>query len=134
MKTKSYNNHITYFLLIIFIAFNNSFAQKPKNRIAKIVIDSLQLKNYKAALKLEIETSLKIEPGVLMLHAVTNISKPNHFTIFETYANEAAYQSHIKSAHFVKYKSETSKMVQFLELIEVEPLLEKKGNKKGKLK
>ncbi len=134
MKTKSYLNYIFCFILINFFSFNNSFAQKPKNRIAKIVVDSLQLENYKAALKLEIATSLKIEPGVLMLHAVSDISKPNQFTIFETYANEAAYQSHIKSAHFLKYKTETSKMVQFLELIEVEPLFTKNTKKTLKKK
>ena len=40
-------------------------------RLAKLQIDSAQLESYKAALKEEIETSLRLEPGVLTLYAVS---------------------------------------------------------------
>jgi hypothetical protein len=38
-------------------------------RIAELEIDSGQLEAYKLALKEEIETSIRIEPGVLTLYA-----------------------------------------------------------------
>ena len=92
-------------------------------RIAKLVIDSAQVTTYNAFLKEEIETSVRVEPGVLTLYAVSEKNRPTHITILEIYANEAAYQAHIKTPHFLKYKNGTSKMVKSLELAEGVPLV-----------
>jgi quinol monooxygenase YgiN len=43
--------------------------------------------------------------------------------IFETYKDEAAYESHLQTPHFKKYKAETQGMVKSLKLIETEPIL-----------
>jgi quinol monooxygenase YgiN len=37
------------------------------------------------------------------LYAVADKKKPTHITIFETYADTAAYRSHIETPHFKKY-------------------------------
>ncbi|HEV8515872.1 MAG TPA: putative quinol monooxygenase [Cyclobacteriaceae bacterium] len=92
-------------------------------RMAKLVIDPAQLENYKSFLKEEIETSLRVEPGVLTLYAVSEKENPNHITIFEIYASNEAYKSHIQTPHFLKYKNATKDMVKSLELIDVDPLL-----------
>jgi 4-carboxymuconolactone decarboxylase len=92
-------------------------------RLAKIIIDTEQLENYKAALKEEIETSVRLEPGVLTLYAVSEKEHPAHITILEIYADKKAYQSHIQTPHFIKYKTETKEMVKSLELIETIPLI-----------
>jgi 4-carboxymuconolactone decarboxylase len=63
------------------------------------------------------------EPGVLTLYAVFEKERPNHLTILEMYADEAAYQAHIKTPHFLKYKQGTLAMVQELELLETDPLI-----------
>jgi hypothetical protein len=42
----------------------------PMVRIAELQIDPTHLDAYKAALKLEIEASIRLEPGVLTLYAV----------------------------------------------------------------
>jgi quinol monooxygenase YgiN len=39
------------------------------------------------------------------------------------YASASAYQAHLQSEHFKKYKSATAGMVKSLRLIETEPLL-----------
>ena len=91
-------------------------------RLAKLVIDSTQLETYKAILKEEIETSLKVEPGVLTLYAVAEKNRPTHITILEIYASIDAYQKHIQTSHFLKYKNGTTNMVKSLELVETEPL------------
>ena len=39
------------------------------------------------------------------------------------YAGTAAYQAHLQSAHFLKYKTQTVHMVKSLKLIETEPIL-----------
>ena len=56
---------------------------KPMVRLAKLVIDSVQLESYKSFLKEEIETSLRLEPGVFTLYAVAEKEKPNYITILE---------------------------------------------------
>ncbi|MFT3675449.1 MAG: antibiotic biosynthesis monooxygenase [Chitinophagaceae bacterium] len=62
------------------------------------------------------------EPGVLMLYAVAEKQQPTHITVFEIYASRAAYESHIKTAHFLKYKATVEGMVKSLELIDVTPI------------
>ncbi len=68
------------------------------------------------------DTSLRTEPGVLTMYAVTDKNNPCLITILETYASQDAYKSHIASAHFQKYKQGTLHMVQSLELCDQIPL------------
>ncbi|OQP57297.1 antibiotic biosynthesis monooxygenase [Niastella vici] len=105
--------------------YNVSFAQTrdPYVRIAKIIVDSTQLENYKAALKEGIETAVRLEPGVLRMYAVYDKNKPTHVTVFETYASKQAYESHIQTPHFKKYKTGTGGMVKSLELVDVIPIV-----------
>ena len=91
-------------------------------RIAKLQIDSAQLERYKSFLKEEIEASLRIEKGVLTLYAVSDKKNPTHITVFEIYANQAAYLAHIKTPHFLKYKTGTKDMVKALELMDTVPI------------
>jgi quinol monooxygenase YgiN len=90
--------------------------------LAKLEIDSTQLDSYKAALKDHAETAIRVEPGVLTLYAVYEKDHPTHVTVFEIYADSAAYQAHLKSPHFLKYKAATKTMVKKLELIAVDPI------------
>lgn len=92
-------------------------------RTAKIVVDSTQLENYNVFLKEEVEMSMKLEPGVLLLYPVAEKARPNHITILEIYASPDAYKTHIQTPHFQKYKNGTKDMVKSLELIEQQPLL-----------
>ncbi|PWT77609.1 MAG: antibiotic biosynthesis monooxygenase [Bacteroidetes bacterium] len=91
-------------------------------RIAKIVVDSAQLENYKSALREGMSAAVSNEPGVLSLYAVFDKQHPTHITIFETYADVNAYQSHIQTPHFKKYKSTVEQMVKSLELTDVIPI------------
>lgn len=68
------------------------------------------------------ETSLRTEPGVLTMYAVSEKDNPCMITILETYASEEAYKSHIASPHFQKYKQGTLHMVKNLKLIDQKPL------------
>lgn len=92
-------------------------------RLAKLVIDSVHLERYKELLKEGIKTALQEEPGVLTIYALSEKENPTHFTILETYASTEAYQTHIQTPHFLKYKNGTLHMVKSLELIETVPLL-----------
>lgn len=94
-----------------------------KVRLSRITVDPARLPEYNAYLKEEIEASMRLEPGVLALYAVAEKDNPAKVTILEIYADEAAYQSHIKTPHFQKYKQGTLDMVKDLELIDTTPLI-----------
>ncbi|MBS1918001.1 MAG: antibiotic biosynthesis monooxygenase [Bacteroidetes bacterium] len=91
-------------------------------RIARVVIDSAQLENYKAALKEGMHAAVSKEPGVLRLSAVYDKEHPTHVTVFEIYASEDAYKLHIQTVHFKKYKEAVKNMVKSLELTDVLPI------------
>ena len=95
----------------------------PIVRIAELEIDSGQLASYKALLAEEIAVSIDTEPGVLALYAVAIKGIATQIRLFEMYASEEAYQSHLRSAHFLRYKALTSAMVQSLRLVETEPIM-----------
>lgn len=97
--------------------------ENNKVRLSKITVDPARLDEYNAYLKEEIEASMRLEQGVLTLYAVAEKERPNEVTILEIYADEAAYLSHVKTPHFLKYKQGTLDMVQALELIDTTPLI-----------
>ena len=68
------------------------------------------------------EISLRTEPGVLTMYAVSEKENPYQITILETYASREAYDKHIASAHFQKYKQGTLHMVKSLVLSDQKPL------------
>jgi 4-carboxymuconolactone decarboxylase len=111
--------------IITLLSSEKTFAQQkqPMVRLAKIVVDANQLEQYKALLKEEAEASVRIEPGVLTLYAVSEKENPTHFTILEIYADSAAYRAHLQTPHFIKYKTGTKSMVKSLELVEATPLI-----------
>ncbi len=101
----------------------------PLVRIAELEIDPAQADAYRTYLTEEIETSVRVEPGVLSLSAVAIKGQPNRIRIMEVYADERAYQAHLRTPHFLKYKTGTAGMVQSLILIETDPImLRAKGN------
>lgn len=92
-------------------------------RLSKITVDPVQLDAYNAFLEEEIEASMRLEPGVLTLYATAEKENPHKVTILEIYADRAAYESHLKTPHFQKYKQGTLSMVKELELVDVKPLI-----------
>ena len=113
------------FALILQFSLQIACAQEKGQmvRLAKLVIDSDHLQNYTTLLKEEIETSVRVEPGVLTLYAVAEKDHPTHITILEIYADSASYKSHLQTPHFVKYKIGTNGMVKSLELVETIPIV-----------
>lgn len=92
-------------------------------RIAELEIDPEQLTAYRALLAEEIEASVEREPGVLMLHAVAERERPEQVRILEVYASKAAYEAHLLTPHFLKYKAATAGMVRSLRLMDVDPVM-----------
>jgi len=91
-------------------------------RIAQLEIDPAQLHAYEAAVKEEITESIRLEAGVLAIYSVAEKDQPNRLHFFEIYASDAAYRSHIASAHFQKYAATTQSMILSKRLIETTPV------------
>ena len=66
--------------------------------------------------------SVEREPGVICLFPMQSAEAPTQIRILEIYASEEAYQSHIKTEHFQKYKQGTMHMVKSLKLPTMKPL------------
>jgi len=92
-------------------------------RLAELEIDPAQLAAYLPMLREEIEASVAFEPGVVMLHAVQLREAPHLVRLLEVYASQAAYEAHIQSPHFLKYKTGTAGMVRSLRLIDADPVV-----------
>ena len=112
----------TLFLSIcnLFSLNTNAQAQNNMYRIAKIKVDVNQIEQYKSALKEQMNAAIKLEPGVLSYTVVADKKDASLITIMEVYANLEAYQSHILTPHFKKYKDTVKNMVLSLELIDAE--------------
>ena len=111
------------FLFSIFILASLTIKAQNNNtmyRIAKIKVDTKQLGQYKAALQEQMNVAIQLEPGVLSYTAVADKKDASSITILEVYANIEAYQSHILTPHFKKYKETVKDMVLSLELIDTE--------------
>ncbi len=112
-------------LAALLLGSSHSFAQKSNTitRIAKLTVDSLQLNKYKALLKEQMETAVKVEPGVLSYKVYADKTNPAILFIMEVYASNEAYLAHRETPHFKKYKTAVTNMVKSLELTELEPIM-----------
>jgi quinol monooxygenase YgiN len=72
--------------------------------------------------KEEIETSVRVEPGVLTIYCVAEKDHPNRLRFFEIYADENAYRAHVESPHFKNYVTTTQPMIRSRTLIETVPV------------
>jgi quinol monooxygenase YgiN len=118
-------------LFLISSIFHNQAMAQAKNqmvRLAKIKVDPQQLEKYNQALKEQMATAIKLEPGVLTYYAMADKKEPSHITIMEIYADTTAYQAHILTSHFKKYKDTVKDMVQSLELVDVNLIAAAKQN------
>jgi quinol monooxygenase YgiN len=91
-------------------------------RIAEIEIDSNYLQEYNTILQEESRASVLLEQGVIVIFPMYQKENPTQIRLLEIYANREAYQAHLKTPHFQKYKTSTQKMVKSLKLIDMNSL------------
>ena len=111
-----------YLLPFLIFAFNNVSAQTKDMmiRISEIEVDSNYLKEYNAILQDESRASVQLEAGVIAIYPLYQKENPTQIRILEIYANRKAYETHLKTPHFQKYKTTTLKMVKSLKLIDMD--------------
>lgn len=110
-----------YLLAFLIFAFNNVSAQTKDMmiRISEIEVDSNYLKEYNAILQEESRASVQLEAGVIAIYPLYQKENPAQIRILEIYANRKAYEAHLKTPHFQKYKTTTLKMVKSLKLVDM---------------
>ena len=91
-------------------------------RIAEIEVYPQYLEEYLAFANEVDRLSIEREPGVICLYPMQSAEVPCHIRILEIYASEDAYQQHLKTDHFQKYKQGTLHMVKDLKLPTMKPL------------
>ena len=108
-------------LLISLVTMSVIYSQDSDQlfvRLVKIEIEPNALNQYTELLNQQMNTAVKLEEGVLEYRVVNEKENPHLFTLIEIYRDYDAYRSHIKTPHFLKYKSSTQEMVKSLELID----------------
>ena len=91
-------------------------------RIAELEIETDYLDEYLEILKEESEASLRLEPGVICIYPMFQKENPTQIRLLEIYANKEAYESHLQTPHFQKYKTTTAEMVKDLKLIDMKAI------------
>ncbi len=111
-----------YLLVLLLFTYYNVSAQSKNRmiRLSEIEIDSNYLKEYNSILQKESRASVQLEPGVIAIYPMYQRASPTQIRILEIYANREAYEAHLKTPHFQKYKTSTLKMVKSLKLIDMD--------------
>ncbi|ADE82843.1 antibiotic biosynthesis monooxygenase family protein [Xylanibacter ruminicola 23] len=91
-------------------------------RIAEIEVYPQYMKEYLAFANEVDRLSIEREPGVICLYPMQSAEDSCQIRILEIYASEEAYQLHLKTPHFLKYKQGTLHMVKDLKLPTMKPL------------
>ena len=91
-------------------------------RIAEIEVYPEYLEEYLSFANEVDRLSVEREPGVICLFPMQSAEDSTQIRILEIYASDAAYQAHLKTAHFQKYKQGTLHMVKSLKLPTMHPL------------
>ena len=114
-------------LLLGLMMAANSFAQGVIDenmivRIAEIEVYPQYLEEYLTFANEVDRLSMEREPGVICLFPMQSAEDSCQIRILEIYASEEAYQQHLKTDHFLKYKQGTLHMVKSLKLPVMKPL------------
>ena len=99
-----------------------SFNGKMIVRLAEIEVYPKHLKEYLEFANEVDRLSMEREPGVVCLFPMQSAEDSTRIRILEIYASEEAYQLHLKTDHFQKYKQGTLHMVKSLNLPTMRPI------------
>ena len=90
--------------------------------VVELEIDSSQLEAFKAAIKENGETAVRVEPGCRGFSAVFEKENPTRVRLFEIYENADAFKTHLETPHFKKYAEATKDLVKSRKRIENVPI------------
>ena len=112
-------------ILFVLVFSITAVAQEDETmivRLAEIEVYPQYLKEYLEFANEVDRLSVEREPGVVCLFPMQSAEDSTKIRILEIYASEDAYQQHLKTDHFQKYKQGTLHMVKDLKLPTMKPL------------
>ena len=120
-KRKVYSTLVFQLILALMSAGYQTVSAQTQSmvRIAEIEIVPAYLAEYKTILEAEAAASLKLEPGVIAIFPMYQKENTTQIRILEIYASKMAYEQHLKTPHFEKYKTTTLHMVKSLKLVDM---------------
>lgn len=83
----------------------------PEVRIVDVTVKAADIPAFTRIVTAEMRESMRIEPGVLAMYAVTRQDHPEQWIFFEIYADAAAYDTHRQTPHFKDYLQRTAEML-----------------------
>lgn len=92
-------------------------------RLISIEINPVAIADYTSLANDVMLPGLQKEPGVLVIYAVAEKERPTEIHILEVYKNRLAYDDHIKTKHFLKYKETSATMVKSLRLLDAQAIV-----------
>ena len=122
-----FTHHSSFFLDALaprraFNARNTLHSSLMIVRLAEIEVYPQYLKEYLEFANEVDRLSVEREAGVVCLFPMQSAEDSTKIRILEIYASEEAYQQHLKTDHFQKYKQGTLHMVKDLKLPTMKPL------------
>lgn len=91
-------------------------------RLAELEIHPTQIDAFTEAIREVGQASVQNEDGCLALYAVADKDNPAHVRVFEIYRDAAAYETHLQTAHFRKFRAATDAMVRARKLVDANPV------------
>lgn len=90
-------------LMILCLSCATVAQADPLLRIYKLAIQPGQQQAFDHGARQNLTASVTEEPGVLAMYATHPQNQPDRAWLFEIYAGEQAYQTHLASAHYRDY-------------------------------
>ena len=91
-------------------------------RLAEVEIDPRQIDAFTTAVREVGQVSVRAEEGCLALYAVAERENPSRVRVFEIYRDSAAYEAHLQTPHFQKFRATTNSMVLSRKLLDATPV------------
>ena len=111
--------------LVVYYSFTGNVSTIVSQLTQQISADIAEVKPAEEGLDYANEVdrlSVEREPGVVCLFPMQTAADSCQIRILEIYASDEAYQSHLKTDHFQRYKQGTAHMVKSLSLPAMQPL------------
>lgn len=117
----SVNTHLVLLFILFSCCCGVAMADEPQTRyvrVAELEIDPAQASAFASAAREVGHASVRSEDGCLVLYAVAEKDNPSRVRVFEVYRDPAAYQAHLLTPHFKKFRATTEAMVKSRKLID----------------
>jgi quinol monooxygenase YgiN len=103
-------------------ALSNARQEDLYIRLIKIELNTNAVEDFNKLGNSVMLPGIQNEPGILVMYAVAQKNHPTSLSILEVYRNLSAYNFHIETPHYLKYKEGAKTLVKSLKFIDVDPI------------